>query len=143
MATDESKIAGVITPAPTPIDPVSTLEEMQQIPKAEEPTPPWWVLHLLWPLLRGHRVFRAWSQRQDNTVKLAICRWLGVLDAVAAERRLVNGLRKDLDATAGKLGELIPEFNKNQVIVGDLRLIHLDQLRRIQEHRKRDAKEPS
>jgi hypothetical protein len=123
-------------------DPVAVLEAMQEIPKPEI-IPPWWVLHILWPITRIVRRFHRWTQAQDNRVKLVICRWLGVLDAVAQERQLLNGQRRDLDRVAKTVGELIPEFNKNQSIVADLRILNHTALLRLQNSRKREKENNS
>jgi hypothetical protein len=127
--------------AETP-DPVAVLEEMKRIPvPALEPPVPAWVQYGLWPIARVVRRFHRWTQAQDNKVKLAICGWLGIKDGFVQSHLMMQGQRRDLDTIAKTVGDLAPEFNKNQAIVADLRLINHTALLRLQNSRKRD-KEP-
>lgn len=140
MGTANGELASV--PQGAPEDVVDTLQQMSRIPAAPEALPiPWWVQHVLWPIVKGWRRFRGLCQQGDNTFKIAVMQWFGVVDALSTEQQVHKGIRRDLDRVAEQTATLIKEHNKAADILKDLRVLNHRGLLALQKARGNKEKE--
>jgi hypothetical protein len=121
-------------------DVTDTLDAMKTIPVAPvEPSIPWWVTYLLWPFLKYiWRPWRRWGTALDIRAKLAICRWLGIIDSFSMAKSIDHGLRRDLDHVAEVLGDVIPVVNAHTPLLQDLRRINNRALVAMADRRKKE-----
>lgn len=126
-----------ITPDAAVEPTIEIVDTMVSPPLPDLGTPPWWVLYLLWPVQRVLRRFHLWTVRIDIRVKIAICRWLGIIDSFSAAKSVDHGLRQDLDYVAKTLGDLIPVVNSHTPLLKDLRGLHQRELLAIDRRRPR------
>jgi hypothetical protein len=113
---------------------------------AELPVPlpiPVWVQYGWWPIVKWYRRYRAAMNSLDVMWKMAVLRYFGITGIIQHEAQICDGLRRDLDKTAGSLGQLIPEYNKAAALLKKLRLINHQALHRLEMAEKRQEEKKS